>query len=220
MTRLLLGCFMAVFVKPPAQAQQKFTITYLQSRAFLDTVIETGIQYSLVVSDSVSYCYTDLTDYPQKRKQPLGSEFRAHAEYRDLKKNLLVFNSHLSGFGRLLVLDTIRRIQWEMAEGEKHISGFKCKKAIGVENGQQLTAWYSPEFPAGYGPFTPMGLPGTIMEIYYRNYETTVSAVEVKNSAEYIVAPSKGKAVSREKYDKYVKSIYRRPPRIIYQRRY
>jgi GLPGLI family protein len=218
MKTLGLTIFYSILNSMLVSAQSRFTITYNHYYNWQDTLIPTGSRHYLVIRDSVSYCYTNSVAHPQKVKRPLGSEFRSHAEFRDFKKNLLIFNNHLSGFGRLLILDSIRRIDWEYYDDEKYVSGFKCRKATGIQNGQQLTAWFTRELPAGHGPFTPLGLPGTILEVYYRNYNTTVSAIEVLETAEIVVAPAKGKPVDREKYDKYVKSIYRRPPTITVRR--
>ena len=208
--------FCLLLLSSGVSAQNKFTVTYWRLDNEGDTMFYFPLRYYLVVHDSSSYTYTENLKMPTKNNIPLGSAFRSHAEYRNMKENLVVFNAQVSGYGRLLVLDTIRKIDWEKTNESKTVSGFHCKKAIGVENGQQLTVWYTTELPAGHGPFTPQGLPGTILEIYYRNYDFTVTAIEVKNSAEHIVAPSKGKAVTRERYDKMVKSIYRGPrPRVI-----
>ena len=218
MKRIFLLLFVSFYLSVSSRAQSRFTITYNIYYSYNDSMIMGGVRNYLVIRDSVSYCYSNSIKYPQKVKRPLGSEFRPHAEFRDYKKDLLIFNTQILGFGRLLVMDTIKDIDWLITQEAKTISGFTCKKATGLFNSQPVVAWFTSELPPGHGPFTPLGLPGTILEIFYEKSNTIVSAIEVLESAEIVVAPAKGKPVEREKYDKYVKSIYRRPPTITVRR--
>ncbi len=54
---------------------------------------------------------------------------------------------------------------WELEEGGKEILGFPCKKATAHFRGRHYTAWYTPEIPLPYGPWSFHGLPGLILEI-------------------------------------------------------
>lgn len=68
-----------------------------------------------------------------------------------------------------------------------------------------ITAWYAPEIPISQGPGPYWGLPGLILEVNDGRTAILCSKivlnVEEKNE---IKAPSKGKEVSQEEYDKIV----------------
>jgi len=69
-----------------------------------------------------------------------------------------------------------------------------------------VTAWYTPQIPVGNGPGEYAGLPGLILELNF--YRTTILCSKIvlnpKETAA-IKAPSKGKEVTREEYNKIVK---------------
>ena len=69
-----------------------------------------------------------------------------------------------------------------------------------------VTAWYTPQIPVGHGPGEYSGLPGLILEL--SAYRTTMLCSKIvmnPKEADKIEAPTKGKEVSREEYDKIVK---------------
>lgn len=69
-----------------------------------------------------------------------------------------------------------------------------------------VTAWYTPQIPLGHGPGEYAGLPGLILEMNV--YRTTILCSKIimnPKESEKIEAPTKGKEVSREEYEKIVK---------------
>lgn len=70
-----------------------------------------------------------------------------------------------------------------------------------------VTAWYTPQIPVSNGPESYWGLPGLILEI--NAGRTTILCTEVTlntTEKEAIVAPTKGKKVTRKEYNKIVKN--------------
>ncbi len=55
--------------------------------------------------------------------------------------------------------------EWRLEEDVKEIIGYTCKKATVDFRGRHYTAWYAPEIPLPYGPWSFHGLPGLILEI-------------------------------------------------------
>jgi GLPGLI family protein len=69
-----------------------------------------------------------------------------------------------------------------------------------------VTAWYTPQIPISNGPGEYAGLPGLILELNF--YRTTILCSKIvmnPKESDEIKAPTKGKEVSREEYNKIVK---------------
>jgi GLPGLI family protein len=69
-----------------------------------------------------------------------------------------------------------------------------------------VTAWYTPMIPVGNGPGEYSGLPGLILELNV--YRTTILCSKIvmnPKEADKIEAPTTGKEVTREEYNKIVK---------------
>lgn len=78
-----------------------------------------------------------------------------------------------------------------------------------VEAAQQIevVAWYTPQIPVNNGPGEYWGLPGLILEI--NSGRTTILCTEIvlnPSEKQVIDAPSKGKEITREKYNETVKT--------------
>ena len=98
----------------------------------------------------------------------------------------------------------------EKAEGEKPADTTQAKEEdpweqIEVPKEVLVTAWFTPQIPVGHGPGEYTGLPGLILELNF--YRTTLLCSKIvinPKEPETIVAPTKGKAVTREEYNKIV----------------
>lgn len=69
-----------------------------------------------------------------------------------------------------------------------------------------VTVWYTPMIPVGHGPGEYGGLPGLILEMNV--YRTTILCSKIvmnPDEPEQIIAPNKGKEVTREEYNAIVK---------------
>lgn len=99
----------------------------------------------------------------------------------------------------------------EENEGEKVADTTKTEPAdpfdeIEIPKTIEVTAWFTPQIPVGNGPGEYAGLPGLILEL--NAHRTTLLCSKIilnPNEADKIVAPTKGKEVTREEYNKIVK---------------
>jgi len=99
----------------------------------------------------------------------------------------------------------------EEIEGEKVADTTKTEPAdpfdeIEIPKTIEVTAWFTPQIPVGNGPGEYAGLPGLILEL--NAHRTTLLCSKIilnPNEADKIVAPTKGKEVTREEYNKIVK---------------
>lgn len=80
------------------------------------------------------------------------------------------------------------------------IGTYKCKKATSLSE-EGLVAWFTNEVPISTGPRQYYGLPGLIVKLTLGTL--TIEAVDVKIMDEIVAIekPTKGKNVSRKKYN-------------------
>lgn len=70
----------------------------------------------------------------------------------------------------------------------------------------EVTAWYTPQIPVSQGPGEYWGLPGLILEVNADKTTILCSRIVINpNEKEEIIAPSKGKEISRVDYNATVK---------------
>lgn len=68
-------------------------------------------------------------------------------------------------YKNLVVIDSIKDLNWILLDEEKEINSYKCKKAITTFRGRTYIAWYTEEVPCKSGPYKFTGLPGLIFYI-------------------------------------------------------
>lgn len=65
---------------------------------------------------------------------------------------------------KVVVRDTLGKIDWKILPEYKTLGRFKCQKAIGDFRGRTYEVWFSSEIPIPSGPHKLGGLPGLILE--------------------------------------------------------
>jgi GLPGLI family protein len=134
---------------------------------------------------------------------------------------------------KILVSDTIQKLNWKLTGQTRNILGYTCQQAtaqrIGVrimtnmDNGKlerkqvadtaNITAWFAPDIAIPAGPDVPGQLPGLILALDINNGRTVYQALEISLKANIaaIVPPTKGKKVTpaefREELDKMMKEM-------------
>lgn len=115
-----------------------------------------------------------------------------------------------------LVEDSIRSLKWKLEDGKtKTILGYTCKKATGkTERGSDIVAWYSEEIPVAAGPEQFNGLPGVILGIDANKGEIvfTAIALDKKQDAKNVKAPTKGKKITNTEYAAKQKEAFGNQP--------
>jgi GLPGLI family protein len=65
---------------------------------------------------------------------------------------------------KLIIKDTIERVDWIISNEKKVIAGYDAQKATGNFRGRIYDVWYTLEIPLNAGPWKLCGLPGLILE--------------------------------------------------------
>lgn len=89
---------------------------------------------------------------------------------------------------------------WQISSETQVIAGYKCKKATSSFE-QGLEAWFTNEVPINAGPKTYSGLPGLIIKVNSEYLAIEATDVDVSDNPIKIKVPSKGKKVSRKKFN-------------------
>lgn len=94
---------------------------------------------------------------------------------------------------------------WKMSGESKEIAGYTCQKAVLDGSDTPMEAWFTSALPVSSGPATFNQLPGLILEVSSDGGRMVITAesVEFKTlDAATMVAPTKGKKITRKKYQK------------------
>jgi GLPGLI family protein len=150
--------------------------------------------------------------------------------YKNVKKGTYAVKNDL--FGKIfLVKDSLPKLKWKMGGESKKIGKYTAFKATAtrtikrpnmaalfnrseenkgqeyIEKEIKITAWYSPEIPINQGPASYWGLPGLILEVSDDITSILCSEISMNPKEKVdIKAPSKGKTVNQEEYDKISKT--------------
>ncbi|MEQ8927036.1 MAG: GLPGLI family protein [Fulvivirga sp.] len=126
-----------------------------------------------------------------------------NATYHDIKKEKVVEKRDFLG-RTFLIKDQIEKQAWKITTDTKDILGYTCQKATYTQDSTEITAWYTTQIPLPIGPSKYTGLPGAVLEVSIDNGEVTYTANSLDLSSDYsdeIIAPKKGKEVSREEFN-------------------
>lgn len=105
-----------------------------------------------------------------------------------------------------LINGSLPKRSWKITGKQKNIAGFLCMEAL-LEDTIKTQAWFTPQIPVSAGPGTYGDLPGMILRISIKDEEQVIEATKVELQAvdkDKFIAPTEGKKVTREKYDKIV----------------
>ena len=129
----------------------------------------------LQVGRNVSKCYsykTWQTDSlvrvtpPEQVLANLGS-FHGGVQdifFRDAAAGRLTHIDQI-GMDHLLYTEPLPDCGWELADGERSILGYACRRARCSFRGRNYEAWYAPDIAVSVGPWKFGGLPGLILAI-------------------------------------------------------
>ena len=140
-----------------------------------------------------------ITENAEKPKWELGNETKQIGNYTCFKATLVKQTNAFDW----------RNMRRRNRDDEEKKDTSKVKKVteeIEVSKETIVTAWYTPQIPVSNGPGEYWGLPGLILEI--NEGRTTILCSEITmNPSEKIEIkePTKGKAVTREEYNKIIK---------------
>ena len=84
--------------------------------------------------------------------------------FRDQSAGRLTHTDQI-GMDHLLYTEPLPDCGWELADGERTILGYACRRAACTFRGRSYEAWYAPEIAVSCGPWKFGGLPGLILAI-------------------------------------------------------
>jgi GLPGLI family protein len=96
--------------------------------------------------------------------------------------------------------------RWKLTTEQSLFLGHPVMKATAEHEGDQIEAWFTPDIPISGGPEGYGGLPGMILTLTVNDGERsyTATAVTLGEPPVEIKAPTDGKEVTREEFDKIV----------------
>lgn len=107
--------------------------------------------------------------------------------------------------GKQYLISGATERKWKMTGETKEVLGYNCQKATLEEADRQVEAWFTTELAIPSGPATYGQLPGLILEINADGGRMLLVAENIEFKAleaEVMAAPTKGKKITRKKYQK------------------
>lgn len=194
--------------------QKKFLLSFTKSECLFEEVIELDkpkTNSDIVVSVSIS-----------------GTGKR----YINLAENYSLLEEDIYG-EELIIKDSLINYNWVLSDETKKIGDYLCYKASRmvpvpkndmqayerylnkIENGksvlfpmekpkpQTITAWYTTDIPANFGPNGESGLPGLILKLETQELIYLCSKISIKNNETLkIKKPNSGKIVTPAEFEK------------------
>jgi len=128
--------------------------------------------------------------------------------YRNLKEDTFIEKKDL--FGRAFrISGKDEKIKWKMTGEQKQIAGYMCMNATYMKDTTLVSAWFTLQIPIQNGPGNIGSLPGMVLELDMNEGQMVTRAILVDlralKESEVIKAPTKGREISREKFQKLQK---------------
>jgi len=128
--------------------------------------------------------------------------------HHDIKKSQITQQQDFLG-KTFLIKDKTKKYAWKLNNESKEIAGYTCQKATFEEEDRKVEAWFTTAIPVASGPSGFYQFPGMILGLHVKgeNNERWLTAKEVELEElekDSIVAPEKGKVVTRGKYEQIV----------------
>src|SRR5690606_20935321 len=94
-------------------------------------------------------------------------------------------------------------MKWKViATEQRDILGYTCMKAELKDTGALVTAWFTPQIQASFGPADYHGLPGLILAIAVEEGKVILAqSIDITAPVADIEPPKKGKKSTREEFD-------------------
>ena len=108
---------------------------------------------------------------------------------------------------RVFLVEGAEKPVWKLMSDQSEFLGYLCHRAIATVDTSLVEAWFTPEIPVPAGPDEYYGLPGLILVLTtddgnHSFVATDVSLRPIDPAA--IAAPTEGRKVTREEFDKIV----------------
>lgn len=167
--------------------------TAIDRGVFVDFILESNNTLSVFRADTKINNAQDqsnmiIQEILSSEKNPLYKDFSKNESYKQFDINVKTY----------LVKDNLPNYKWKLTREKAVINGYNVIKAIGEDaEGNEFTAWYSPEIKYKDGPFNFANLPGLILqaEIITPYFKTIfkINHLEILKENLKIILPKKGK---------------------------
>ncbi len=108
---------------------------------------------------------------------------------------------------RTFLVEGAPKPEWKLTTDVSEFLGYMCHRAIATVDSALVEAWFTTEIPVPAGPDDYFGLPGLILVLTTDDGNRSYVARDVSLRAvdpEIIAAPTEGRRVTREEFDKIV----------------
>lgn len=125
--------------------------------------------------------------------------------YTDLEENVQIEKRSFQGKQFLIVDDVMKMDGWKINPESFDFMGYKCMKAIRVNDSIETEAWFTTDIPVSFGPSNFGGLPGIILraEVKSEEFGMKIIATSVKEKKSKMISkPKGGQKTTREEYQK------------------
>ncbi len=112
---------------------------------------------------------------------------------------------------KYIIEDTLHTVAWKLSDDTAIVKGYVCKKATGKgRQGDNIVAWYTEEIASSSGPEQFGGLPGLILKMDIGDSWMVFTAIDIQTSIDkqLVKAPSGGKKVSRQEFQKMMDDAF------------
>lgn len=169
--------------------------------------------YEITILDTAAL----IRPYERERERAesmIGSGFRSHTIFVDLKNQYQYFQSEPLGLDKFLVQEKYRQTAYDLINDSISVLGYTCYKAVlKAKPGNQTNSvmWYAPSLPYPISHLGFSGLPGLVLasETYNGKSRAVLIATEIKTEKRTIVKPFKGKPVTQETFFKALETLRR-----------
>ena len=141
-------------------------IFYVHPHLYSQDLLTDTANYSAIYNFEYQQDSTDLTSKQNEKIELLiGKKYSlfesVNGRYNDSLKTL-VYDSY---FSDKFIYNDDEKLNWEITNTKKDISGYNCTLAKTVFAGRSYNAWFTSEIPVSDGPYKFKGLPGLIVKI-------------------------------------------------------
>ncbi|MFT5336309.1 MAG: GLPGLI family protein [Luteibaculaceae bacterium] len=175
------------------EKQKRFKVLYFSPEAALFT--------NLDPQDDGSSKLTAGDDHMQIKIQYESGESKI---FTDLAQKKMIRQEDFMG-KRFLINGKMEGTAWKLEKETKEVLGYLCNKAVLISEEDTTIAWYTTKIPVPFGPMGVGELPGLVLEAAFNGGELTLTAEEIDFTTpqpDVFKAPSSGKKMTQEKFDK------------------
>lgn len=161
-----------------------------------------GVSDRLVFNDSLSFWYRmPQGNDPFRKKITFGNKLIHHAILYNFNTNVFFSEVAWPKGKKFLIQDSIRNENWIFLNDVKEILGYRCRKALYVnEKNDSTLIWFTDSIPKPAGPLNYFGFPGLVLEVFDQVRGWHIVASKVQSGAFGVTMPKNIAIILRKDY--------------------